>query len=70
MTGETVFVFALIGVAGALMASNRVRFDVVALFVVLALFQGTRGLFTGWLKAVVVGVREPTAASRRPRRFP
>lgn len=37
MTGETVFVFALIGFAGALMASNRVRFDVVALFVVLAL---------------------------------
>ncbi len=37
MTGETVFVFALIGVAGALMATNRVRFDVVALLVVLAL---------------------------------
>lgn len=37
MTGETVFVFSLIGFAGALMASNRVRFDVVALFVVLAL---------------------------------
>ena len=37
MTGETVFVFALIAVAGALMASNRVRFDIVALLVVLAL---------------------------------
>lgn len=37
MTPETVFVFALIGVAGALMASNRVRFDIVALLVVLAL---------------------------------
>ncbi len=37
MTGETMFVFALIGVAGALMASNRVRFDVVSLLVVLAL---------------------------------
>lgn len=37
MAGETIFVFALIGVAGALMASNRVRFDVVALLVVLAL---------------------------------
>ncbi len=37
MTGETVFVFALIAVAGALMATNRVRFDVVALLVVLAL---------------------------------
>ena len=37
MSGETIFVFALIGVAAALMASNRVRFDVVALLVVLAL---------------------------------
>jgi len=31
------FVFALIAVAAALMASNRVRFDIVALLVVLAL---------------------------------
>ena len=37
MSGETAFVFALIGVAAALMASNRVRFDIVALLVVLAL---------------------------------
>ncbi len=37
MMNEAAFVFALIGVAGALMASNRVRFDVVALLVVLAL---------------------------------
>ncbi len=37
MNNATLFVFALIGVAGALMASNRVRFDVVALLVVLAL---------------------------------
>jgi di/tricarboxylate transporter len=37
MSGETIFVFVLIGVAAALMASNRVRFDIVALLVVLAL---------------------------------
>lgn len=37
MTNETTFVFALIGVAGALMATNRVRFDMVSLLVVLAL---------------------------------
>ena len=37
MSGETVFVFALICVTAALMASNRVRFDIVALLVVLAL---------------------------------
>jgi di/tricarboxylate transporter len=37
MNTEMVFVFALIGVAAVLMASNRVRFDIVALLVVLAL---------------------------------
>lgn len=37
MTGETTFVFSLIAVAAVLMASNRVRFDIVALLVVLAL---------------------------------
>lgn len=37
VTGEILFVFILIGVAAVLMASNRVRFDVVALLVVLAL---------------------------------
>ncbi|MHC5115172.1 MAG: SLC13 family permease [Planctomycetota bacterium] len=37
MSGELAFVFALIGVAIVLMASNKVRFDVVALIVVLAL---------------------------------
>ena len=37
MTPDTVFVFALIGVASALFASGRVRLDVVALLVVLAL---------------------------------
>jgi len=37
MSGDTTFVFALIGIAAALMASNRVRFDIVALLVVLAL---------------------------------
>ena len=37
MTGEASFVFVLIAVAGVLMASNLVRFDIVALLVVLAL---------------------------------
>jgi di/tricarboxylate transporter len=37
MTGEILFVFAVIGAAAVLMASNRVRFDIVALLVVLAL---------------------------------
>jgi di/tricarboxylate transporter len=37
MSGDATFVFALIAAAGVLMASNRVRFDIVALLVVLAL---------------------------------
>lgn len=37
MTAEVIFVFALIVVAAGLMASNRVRYDIVALLVVLAL---------------------------------
>ena len=37
MFDEASFVFSLIGIAAVLMASNRVRFDIVALLVVLAL---------------------------------
>ena len=37
MTTEITFVFGLIGVAAVLMASGRVRFDIVSLLVVLAL---------------------------------
>ena len=37
MTGEMQFVFGLILVAAVAMASNRIRFDIVALLVVLAL---------------------------------
>lgn len=39
MNGETTFVFGLIAAAAAAaaMASNRVRYDIVALLVVLAL---------------------------------
>jgi di/tricarboxylate transporter len=37
MISDTTFVFVLMGVVAVLMASNRVRFDMVALFVVLAL---------------------------------
>ena len=37
MSGETIFIFVLVGVTAVLMASNRIRFDVIALLVVLAL---------------------------------
>lgn len=40
MTQEALFVFVLIGLAGAMMASNRVRYDLVAIIVVLALIIG------------------------------
>jgi di/tricarboxylate transporter len=40
MTQDMIFVFSLIGVAAVLMASNRVRYDLVALIVVLALVLG------------------------------
>ncbi len=37
MNTDIIFVFGVIAVAGVLMASNRVRFDIVALLVVLSL---------------------------------
>lgn len=37
MSGDTIFVFCLIGLVAVLMASNRVRYDMVALIVVIAL---------------------------------
>lgn len=37
MTNEAAFVFTVIAIAAVLMASNRVRFDIVALLVVMAL---------------------------------
>jgi di/tricarboxylate transporter len=40
MTYEAAYVFAVVAVAAILMASNRVRFDIVALLVVLALMLG------------------------------
>jgi len=38
MPSESTFVFSLIAIAGVLMASNRVRFDVVALLVAPLVF--------------------------------
>lgn len=37
MSGETVFVFSLLAVSAALFASNRIRLDIVAMLVVIAL---------------------------------
>jgi di/tricarboxylate transporter len=58
VTGEAGFVFALIAVAGVLMASNLMRFDIVALLVVLALMLSgvlTAGeAFAGFGSTVVI----------------
>ncbi len=40
MTGEMIFVFGVVAVAGALFVSGKVRLDIVALLVVLALVLG------------------------------
>ena len=37
MSGDTIFVFSVVAVSAVLFASNRVRFDIVALLAVLAL---------------------------------
>ncbi len=58
MTPETAFVFALIAVAGALMASNRVRFDIVALLVVLSLMLS--GVLT--VEESIAGFGSPVVA--------
>jgi len=44
MNGDTIFVFSLLGVAGVMFASGRVRMDVTALLIVLAL--GLSGVVT------------------------
>lgn len=58
MTGDTVFVFALIVTAGILMASNRLRFDVVAILVVLALMLS--GVLT--VNEAIAGFGSPVIA--------
>ena len=55
---DSTFVFGLIGVAALMMASNRVRFDVVALLVVMSLIlSGTLSVgdaLSGFGSSVVV----------------
>ncbi len=58
MQADTLFVFVLIAVAGVLMASNRVRFDVVALLVVLAL--SLSGVLT--VEEAIAGFGSPVVA--------
>ena len=55
MTSDMAFVFGVLGVAVVLFASGRVRLDVVALLVLLALMLGG-----------IVSVSKPLADSRNP----
>jgi di/tricarboxylate transporter len=60
MTPDAIFVFVLIAVAGGLMASNRVRYDFVALLVVISLIiSGTLSVseaLSGFGSSVVIMV--------------
>ncbi len=58
MAGETVFVFVVIAIAGVLMASSRVRFDIVAILVVLAL--SLSGVLT--VNEAIAGFGSPVVA--------
>jgi len=55
MTGDTAFVFILLGLAGAVFASGRVRLDLTALFIVLIL--GVSGILT--VGEAVAGFGDP-----------
>ena len=58
MTGDMAFVFGVLGVAVVLFASGRVRLDVVALLVLLALMLGgvvnVPEALAGFSKSVVI----------------
>ena len=58
MTGEIIFVLALIVISAVLMASNKLRFDVIALMVVLALILSgilsVREALAGFGSSVVI----------------
>jgi di/tricarboxylate transporter len=60
MTPDILYVFVLIGVAGVLFASGRVRLDIVSLLVVLALYLGgildVREALAGFGNPVVIMV--------------
>jgi type IV secretion system protein VirB6 len=52
--GGTLLLLGTVGVLATCKIALAVMLAVGPVFVVLALFNGTRGLFTGWLKAVVL----------------
>ncbi|OYX07145.1 MAG: type VI secretion protein, partial [Sphingomonadales bacterium 32-68-7] len=52
--GATLLLLGTVGLLATCKIALAILLAVGPIFVVLALFQGTRGLFTGWLKGVVM----------------
>jgi type IV secretion system protein VirB6 len=60
--GGTLFLLGTVGILATSRIALAVLLALGPVFVVLALFQGTRGLFTGWLKGVVLLALAPLFA--------
>ena len=60
--GATVFLLSTVGVLATSKIAMALLLGLGPIFVVLALFNGTRGLFVGWLKGVVLLALAPLFA--------
>jgi type IV secretion system protein VirB6 len=60
--GGTLFLLGTVGILATSRIALAVLLALGPVFVVLALFRGTRGLFTGWLKGVVMLALAPLFA--------
>lgn len=60
--GGTLFLLGTVGILATSRIALAVLLALGPVFVVLALFRGTRGLFTGWLKGVVLLALAPLFA--------
>lgn len=60
--GATVFLLSTVGILATSKIAMAVLLGLGPIFVVLALFNGTRGLFAGWLKGVVLLALAPLFA--------
>jgi type IV secretion system protein VirB6 len=61
-TGGTMLLLGTVGVLATCKIALAVLMALGPVFIVMALFKGTRGLFTGWLKAVVLVALAPLFA--------
>jgi len=58
-SGATMLLLGTVGVLATTKIALAVLLSLGPIFIVMALFRGTRGLFTGWLKAVVMVAMAP-----------